>query len=388
MILNAGVPRIHASVPLLLRGGGRSKLEFCLRCLSSVTDAVNPADAAAKLAAVSQPTRPIFPWRHTDTPLPRLTPGTPEAMEDYLFPSKYYFLCAIVYLNKSVWERPTWSRELAESAAWAFAQGVAAIVSNRYEIPIENVVSSGDDPEVTFSYPSNDDLSKQDETETEHSPSSFSSDGETGSPAHEESSTVDDQDETRDKKATLETPSSTRAAPDTESMISRPLRELYRSAHISGKDQLRIRLQTKPIDAVLYNLACFPSLTRDMATRNPEKFRALVHDLSSYQFSDRLADHVEKVTSTGKMETTMEIQVVIKCEEIFQVFDATTGALLQGSQDGAVRIVTHLARFETTSVFAPTDRFPYFRTIVGNWQLTDIDDLLGSKTWYQGEVRS
>lgn len=90
----------------------------------------------------------------------------------------------------------------------------------------------------------------------------------------------------------------------------------------------------------------------------------------------------------GKLETTVEIQVLVECQETFQVLDAETGLVLQGSADGAVQTVWHLACFETTVVSADSDHFPYLtKSPRGNFQLTNIDDLLGPKTWYHGDIK-
>jgi hypothetical protein len=78
------------------------------------------------------------------------------------------------------------------------------------------------------------------------------------------------------------------------------------------------------------------------------------------------------------------MQVLIECDEVFQVIDTKTGAVLQGTPDGLVQRVVHLARFE---VDVKTFGFWWLsKNEIGNWQLTDIDDLLGHATWYQGKI--
>jgi hypothetical protein len=87
----------------------------------------------------------------------------------------------------------------------------------------------------------------------------------------------------------------------------------------------------------------------------------------------------------GKLSTTVEVQVLVECDEIFQVVDLNTGVVLQGHEDGLVRSVVHLVRMEkTVETYDNDNTFPYSPVIrQGNWQITDIDDLLGhTKKWY------
>ena len=56
---------------------------------------------------------------------------------------------------------------------------------------------------------------------------------------------------------------------DIDFMVERNLRTLYESAHESGKDQMQVRLETKPVDAHLLNLFCFPFLSRNQLKSNP-----------------------------------------------------------------------------------------------------------------------
>lgn len=86
----------------------------------------------------------------------------------------------------------------------------------------------------------------------------------------------------------------------------------------------------------------------------------------------------------GQLKTTAEIQVLVECNEIFQVIDKSTGVVvLQGSEDGQTNNVLHVVRFETTVVSQAQDTFPYFvSSKPGNWQITNIDDLLGPVPWY------
>jgi hypothetical protein len=86
---------------------------------------------------------------------------------------------------------------------------------------------------------------------------------------------------------------------------------------------------------------------------------------------------------SGKLESTVEIQVVVICRESFCVKDRITGAVVQGTADGAVQLVSHLVRLEATAIQEITKDSSTARTYYTNWQITDIDDLLGHTAWYQ-----
>ena len=169
-------------------------------------------------------------------------------------------------------------------------------------------------------------------------------------------------------------------------MLIRPLRHMYESAHESGRDQLLIRLQTEPVSAHLINLACLPYVTRD---DDPEKLPAMRQvrmGRGGFQTVMRLLD--EDLRRHGKLETTVEAQVLVVCREIFQVRDRTTGQVLQGSLegDGEEQVVGHVVRLECTSgqeLLIGSSDLRYYQS---DWQITDIDDLLsGPVAWYEKE---
>jgi hypothetical protein len=81
-------------------------------------------------------------------------------------------------------------------------------------------------------------------------------------------------------------------------------------------------------------------------------------------------------------------EVLVACNEAFQVVDAVTGAHLQGSPDGAFREVIHVVTFAMTVSSTFSDSFPYWpHTRLGRWQIVDIDDALGAKKWYHVELK-
>ena len=354
------------SLRIALRGCGNSSV-VCRRLFcSSVDPTVEGVSVAAP--AKTTPLRPIFPWRHETTMLPRLTPDTPENASNLtLSPGGLAFLHALFlhdsksgFLSKFItsFTSNQWKDELADSAGWAFTQGVGAMIQNTYSVP--NAVSTLEDDflKVHFQYPREEAVVEE----------------------------TDISEETADE-------SNVSSSKSMDSMFHSKLRKLYESAHQSGKDQLRIRLEMKPTGrCILYNLFCFPFLTRKMVEGDPV-LRSLLQGMiidgvfradypvvnSVYQHILPSDDHVPDYVTT-----TVEMQVLVECDEVFQVIDAKTGAVLQGTLDGSEQRVLHLARFE---VDVKTHGFWWLsNNELGNWQLTDIDDLLGHTTWYQGKV--
>lgn len=341
-----GIPRAHYPV----------RRSFC----SSVDPTAEAVDAVAP--EKTAPVRPIFPWRHDTTILPRLNPDMPENASNLTFsPFGLAFLHALFlqhsksgFLSKFLtsFASNQWKDELADSAGWAFTQGVGAMMQNTYSV--SDTIRSQDDESIKVHF--------------HYSPKETS-------------------DEATDKSAEKEEP--TAADKGMENMFHSKLRKLYESAHESGKDQLRIRLEMAPTGrCFLYNLFGFPFLTRKMVEDDPV-LQSIIHGLTEdgvlhpdYTAVDSLYQQIGHVPDD--VMTTVEMQVLVECDEVFQVIDSTTGAVLQGTPDASVQRVLHLARFE---VDVKTYGFGWLsKNKIGNWQLTDIDDLLGHTTWYQGKV--
>lgn len=202
----------------------------------------------------------------------------------------------------------------------------------------------------------------------------------------DESKTESQSESSESKASNDDTSSSAADKLDLNEMIIRPLKNLYESAHQSGRDQLLIRLQMEPVSAHLLNIVCFPYVTREEFASNPDKVRDLrgIRSLPSRDAFNKVLQMLEAdLQRHGKLETTVEVQVLVVCREIFQVVDRASGQVLQGSEDASEREVGHLVRFETTAVqeYQPDSRtFTNYKT---NWQITDIDDLLSPTAWYE-----
>jgi hypothetical protein len=321
----------------------------------STTSSADSATAAADAEKLLQSTatkhlpRPIFPWRHEEELLPRFIPGTPEYLKDIRVPASFRSIVAFCFLNVP-WHQLLLSgnaheEEIAHSTSWAFAQAVAGIVSNVYKVPLADIAL---EDKVHFQFPP-------------------------PSPVQEEGD--DDND---------------KYCPEIESMLDRPLRNLFKSAHESGKHQLKIRLEMQPVSTKLHSLFALPFVSRAAVEKDPSLLENTYRNMALMRTNPREAfQNVYKGVETqqkkdGKLSTTIEVQVLVECDEIFQVVDLDTGVVLQGHEDGLVRSVVHLVRMEkTVETYDNDDTFPYFPDVrQGNWQITDIDDLLGAKKWY------
>jgi hypothetical protein len=170
---------------------------------------------------------------------------------------------------------------------------------------------------------------------------------------------------------------------DVDFIIEQNLRTLYESAHESGKDQMQVRLETKPVAAHLLNMFCFPFLSRNQLKSDPSLKGRYLEMLELMTHSPREAlphfhHMVADFEESGRMESTVISQVVLSCDELFWVKNLQTGAIVQGHEDEKFRPVYHLVRMEMVVETHPSKKgFLPFKNTPGNWQITDIDDLLG-----------
>lgn len=356
--------------------------------VDSPAEAAKIADAAKlnldEAVGVKQ-NSPLFPWRHetSENLLPRLQFGSPEYLADVRLPNDIQGMLAVMFLKVPFWKvffGTSWRDELAESCAFAFAQGTAGIISNVYKVPYHSV--NGEGGVVDF----------RNYMEEEHQ-SDSNGDSIDGIKVSE-SSTGEAMGEIKGEeigvKMDSDSPSSgdDSDAPDATDMLDRPLRRIFQSAHDSGRDQLIIRLRSQPKRALLYTVFGVPFLTKARAEGDTSllnrirELLSLVREDPDTAFSG-LNDFIRQESAWGKdkMDTTIEVQVLVECEEQFQVRDRKTGIVVQGSEDGLVRTVMHLVRLETNVSWR--GRFPQIPSRTQeNWRITDIDDLVGSKKWY------
>lgn len=180
------------------------------------------------------------------------------------------------------------------------------------------------------------------------------------------------------------------------------LRKLYEASHKFGRDQMRIVLQTKPIDCELVSLMTIPFLTReavkkDHSLRNAYQkvYRALTQGeidnaepMSIFEFGRAGYAQVSEFAKTrvqiqddyGMLESTVIAQVLVTCDEKFAVTDVATGTLIQGNVD--TQTVTHLVRLEVVVLQKMKLGGDEDTIEVGSWQIVDWDDLLGGNLWF------
>jgi hypothetical protein len=251
-----------------------------------------------------------------------------------------------------------WKQELADSSAWAFSQAVAGMISNVYEIPFSDVRPD----DGAFDVDLNHSLNKpSDRLEEEF--------------------------------------------PNVQYMMEDNLRTLYESAHENGRDQLQIVLQMKPVDTALLSLLYIPFLTRDKVNRDPELqnyYPGVISRSEEFHesgfYTKGWRSFAEGIRELGRSqaelhndhvltESTTIAQVLVWCDEIFCVTDLASGEVLQGHGDGKVRRVPHVVRLEMVVRHkyplvdgkSQTPSTPH----LGNWVITDWDDLLEGNIWYR-----
>jgi hypothetical protein len=234
-----------------------------------------------------------------------------------------------------------WKAELSDAMTYAFLQGVSGIISNTFRIPYDS--GTGDSDSVSIHYPNEGETTKSDD------PKQY--------------------------------------CPQVEEMLSPPLRKLFQSAHESGRSQLQIVLESRPIRSAFYRLYAVPFYTKEALEADPSILKTLFNGGKpewSTVYESIYSRSMDQLELYDRVETTVAAEVYIICEERFQVVDAETGVVLQGPEGAPLmQEVGHLATFEMTSTNHVEDTFPYrILTELGNWQLVDIDDLVSTKKWY------
>lgn len=285
----------------------------------------------------------LFPWRHTSDLPPRLVERQKKYSYNWMSYDTSTFgisaLTARMYLGVPFTRLlgESWKRELAESCSWAFAQGVAGILSNVYEVPFDKIASNNDD-----------------DVSLEFNSTYLNEDSQNGN------STPDD------------TPSEETMA--MESIMETKLRNLYSSAHESGRNQLEVYLASKPTGAHLHSLHALPGLSRSLAENHPD----ILADIEKEKSRSRDASYLDRIlVKTGQIETTLFAEVLVDCDESFRVRNLESGATIQGYNDGKVRQVVHGVRLERVMRWAPGEGKQ-----ASNWCITDIDDLLDGNRWF------
>lgn len=255
--------------------------------------------------------------------------ATDSRVNDALFA---WHLLGVKFLDAFIFKN--WKKDLEDNTMYAFEVGMSQMLSKIFGVPSKKFDGDGT---IQFSYPlENGDDSSVDEAKFDRS--------------------------------------------DLTQMFDPSLIKLFQSAHESGKNQLRIVLETRPIASGFYRFYTLPFFLREEIERNPEIFR--ITSIGSNEEKQNLySDHIaEKLRFQGYVETTVAAEVFMVCEEKFQVLDAETGVVLQGQEGVPVtQNVGHVVTFETTG--RVSGDYPYLQK-PDNWRIIDIDDLVSVKKWY------
>lgn len=363
------------------------------------TTVITSGVSGAKL----HPPMAYFPWRHSPEPLPRLIPQNPEYVEEGgvigpKVPMLPWYVRGILHAGAAshlgiplhnILLFRGWEDELAGLFAFSFCQGVTGLLSNTYRIPYNSIVSSPSDDTPSDDKTGIDKDTKDLDDKGQYAvdfdrtiaPLNNTDNGDPDAGSPMDDSTKEDDDEDDDY-------------PDTEYMLESKMRNLYKGAYKHGKSTMQVQLRIQPIGAKLTSLFLVPLLTREGVEQMPalrhsyrnmgeqleKKAIELERDLSMGEGFKEINQQAIKLRrkrqkSDGSVESTVVAQVSIQCLERFSVTDKVTGKVLQG--DGKENKVQHLVRFEMALSANPDGTID-----IGNWQITDWDDLLDGNVFY------
>lgn len=347
----------------------------------------------------------LFPWKHESKLallLPRCNPGSIEYNNDFAYTIRAQSFLSCLFLNMPMYQiffnTNEWRQNMADTCAYAFTQGIANILLNTYSISKNDIMNNDnndDSTKIQFNFPPRDvlkpnaenDSSSESVNNNEESKDAVGSDSLSNNTSDDDKTNSVPNSEIKDKtKDENKVNNNDKNIP--LDMFSKSLQNLYQSAYTYGKDKYQITLYTEPIQATLYNIHAYPYITRESCENDKGKFvKELIKQcrISPYNAFQLLQEHLEKEYNQHEyLETTIDIQVLIQCNEIFQVIDRDTGNIVQGSTDGIMKSVYHLIRFENNVISTQQETFPYgiISTLKNNWIITNIDDLITTKSWY------
>ena len=388
----------------------------------TVADIPNELSKKESVALKLDP-RAIFPWRHSPHPLPRLIPNTQEfvAQGGYIgphlpplngFTRSLAWINAAGFLGAKIVNYAGWKSDMEDSFQLAFAAGVQGVLHDVYtctnlqkesDLDSERKLDSTD-VDTDIDTDANIDAEKKTESDTSDADMSDQaplSSQEPSFPISFEHS-INRKDDYQLKQALPEG--------TCHHMLEPQLVSLYRSAHTCGKHKLQIKLRSNPKSATIQSLFVLPFLTRRevednvalkhsyrnivkaLHSRGSEKGRELnyieignlvgekLDDMSMAQMQRRERKKMNRDNDRDGniMQVTVVAQVSIDCDEVFFVKDTETGDVVQGDAEGNTNDVTHLVRFEmVVDMNAETGEVH-----LGNWQITDWDDLLDGNMFF------
>merc|ERR1712226_236710 len=139
-----------------------------------------------------------------------------------------------------------------------------------------------------------------------------------------------------------------------------------------GDKNLSIQLCSRPTHAEITSAFLVPFLTRKEVECDPylqQSFSNIILNVSKLEtekgkplgFLEKSRVIMRDISTLGKnqiirnndvVKCTIVIQVMIYCQEIFSVKDRESGILIQGNDNGLIKDVCHLVRFERVGSLA------------------------------------
>jgi len=158
------------------------------------------------------------------------------------------------------------------------------------------------------------------------------------------------------------------------------------SAYNNGIDtDMQLKLSLHPIEAKLEHIFAIPvpGLTREAVEENPY-LRANIYRLHhAYQeagFDEHYFDLLIDFAKNGPEKRTIIAEAAIKCNEFYQLRDAS-GTIIDGMEDDEPEEVVHIVRYEVVTDEALEGSDSGEREI-GQWKIIDIDDLLEGNVFH------
>lgn len=307
-----------------------------------------------------------FPWRHSTSLLPRVELDQLRLKKGgwrYRFALGLWQRSTAIAMGKHISEvigSSEWRKELAEDSGWAWTLAMAALLSNTFRVPVDDLLlREGEDLKINFSYT----------TPFTKSGASHSGDDQQKLKAGNEANGADTFGVV---DGILEG--------DYVSVFQNFHRKSHEHQSLLRLNPMEITLNIKPVDAELHMLHCFPFLSRDAVCEDPSKRKEWNEVLSGasdgpaafYQKLKAFGD--KEVVERGKIQTTIMADVLVTCLESFRVKDLTTDEIVQG--DGVERTVSHAVRLEMDVILDVTKEESDLKT--SDWRVANVDDMVGS----------
>lgn len=289
----------------------------------------------------SEVTAPIFPWRSSPTLLDRLeTPNDLSGAPQTTFGRWIRTASVGRHFKSSISELlfGTWKQPLADDMGWAFQKGLVGLLSHQLSVPVSKIDKGGDGIEV-----------------------------DTAVLRDQASNNWTDEDMKSSKKFVEET-------------LEERLRCKY--VNIIDPENYDFKFKCRPLDYALEYAYVIPILTREIVAQDPsllELYRDLDQSILSRTSPDDIQEQVQKLmgrVKNGEATFTLIVDMSVKCMESFSISNRGNGDIIQGSDDE--QEVYHLVRFEN---IAQINKEP----ALGNWIISDWDDLLEGNIWHLKE---